>query len=80
LASLEKTFNAVRPDPTPDPRTDPQPGDEVRDTLTIRRVIRRDGDMLICESWQRRYRMRVHRWQKWCEEKRAQAEPPNQDG
>jgi len=58
---------------THDPRTDPQAGDEVRDASTIRRVIQRDGDILICESWQKRYRMGLDGWRKWCQESSAKA-------
>ena len=34
-----------------DPRIDPQAGDILRGDGKIRRVIKRDGDMLICETW-----------------------------
>ena len=51
---------------TRDPRTDPQPGDILRGDGKVRRVIKRDGDLLICETFGRRYRMRVDSWRDWC--------------
>ena len=54
-----------------DPRLDPQPGDILRGDDKIRLVISRDGDMLICETWGRRYRMRVGGWREWCEKSDA---------
>jgi hypothetical protein len=38
----------------------------------IRCVIRREGEMVQCQSGKRRYRMLVTRWQKWCEQSRAE--------
>ena len=76
----------LNPEPTSmtgdrDPRTYPQPGDELRGSGIIRRVILRDGDMLICESWQRRYRVRVYRPRAWYEKSGAEAGAAvNQDG
>jgi hypothetical protein len=52
---------------TRDPRIDPQPGDEVRGVDDkVRRVIWREGKMLMCESENMRYRMRVGSWQARC--------------
>ena len=55
-----------------DPRIDPQPGDKIRGGPMMRRVIRREGDMLGCETWGKRYRMRLDNWQKWCKESGAE--------
>ncbi len=33
-----------------DPRSDPQPGDELRDTGQIRRVVKREGDRVLVEG------------------------------
>ena len=47
-----------------DPRIDPQAGDEIRGVDGIvRRVIQREGKMLLCESENMRYQMRVRSWQ-----------------
>ena len=51
---------------TRDARSDPQPGDILRGDDKIRCVIKRDGDVLICETLGRRYRMLVDSWRKWC--------------
>jgi hypothetical protein len=57
-----------------DPRIDPQPGDEVRGIDDkVRRVIWREGKMLMCESENMRYQMRVRLWQLRC----RQAEAPS---
>jgi hypothetical protein len=48
---------------TRDPRTDPQPGDELPGCGgQIRRVIRREGDMLWCEDGAMRYKTTVEYW------------------
>ena len=47
-----------------DPRSDPRPGDEYRgDDGQVRRVIQREGEMLLCESENVRYQMSVRSWQ-----------------
>ena len=51
-----------------DPRSDPRPGDEVQIDGIIRRVVRRDDQVVWCESGNRRYQMLLARWQKWCAE------------
>ena len=46
-----------------DPRIDPQPGDELRGfDGQIRKVIRRDGDALLCEDGAIRYKTTLQRW------------------
>ena len=57
---------------TRDPRTDPQPGDEVRVDGKIRRVIERHGDMLRCETFGIRHKIRLERWREWCEKSGTQ--------
>jgi hypothetical protein len=50
---------------TRDPRLDPQRGDEARCGGLIRRVIRREGDLLWCQSGGMPYRFKLQLWQKW---------------
>jgi hypothetical protein len=51
---------------TRDPRVDPQRGDEVRCGGLLRRVIRREGEMLWCRSGGMPYRIRLQIWRRWC--------------
>jgi hypothetical protein len=51
---------------TRDPRTDPRPGDELRFNGQVRRVIRREGDLLYCQDGAIRYKIRLLGWQGWC--------------
>ena len=61
----------VAQEATRDPGSDPQPGDILRGDGKIRRVIKRDGEILICETGGKRYRMRVGSWRAWCEKSGA---------
>ena len=63
-----------------DPRLDPQTGDEFRGGPWLRRVIRRDGDGLVCQTGLRRYRMRVTAWREWCEKSGAKAATKGKKG
>ena len=57
-----------------DPRTNPQPGDEIRGRGgQLRRVNRRDGDILWCQDGSIRYKTTVQRWREWS--RRAQNNP-----
>lgn len=56
-----------------DPRSNPQPGDELRGDGQSRRVIRLDGDRVLISGPQKRYWMRVDRWQAWCQKSGAVA-------
>jgi len=51
---------------TRDPRIDPQRGDEMRCGGLLRRVIRREGNLLWCRSGGIPYPIRLQLWQKWC--------------
>jgi hypothetical protein len=66
--SDDEERNAVM---TRDPRTDPQPGDELRDTGQIRRVVKREGERILVEGPRTRYWMRLDRWRRWCEKSGA---------
>ena len=50
-----------------DPSIDPQPGDILRGDGKVRRVLKREGHMLICETWGKRYPMQLDTWQEWCQ-------------
>lgn len=58
---------------TRNPRVDPESGDELRGSGQIRRVIKREGDMLLIDGGRRRYWMSLDRWQEWCEKSSAVA-------
>ena len=61
-----------KPNPVPlpsiarDPRVDPQPGDELLGRGQLRRVVRREGDILWCQDGAIRYKTTVLGWQEWC--------------
>ncbi len=50
---------------TRDPRIDPQRGDEMRCGGLLRRVLRREGEMLWYRSGGIPYQFRLQQWQKW---------------
>jgi len=52
--------------PNRDPRIDPQPGDILRGSGQVRRVMAREGDRVRCASGMYDYRMRLDNWRKWC--------------
>jgi hypothetical protein len=59
---------------TRDPRIDPEAGDELHDRVgQLRRVIRRDGDILWCQGGTMRYRTTVQRWREWSIDNSEQA-------
>lgn len=51
-----------------DPRIDPLAGDAVNIDGQLRRVILREGDLVWCQSGNRRFPIKLQRWQKWCQE------------
>lgn len=51
---------------TRDPKIDPQPGDELRRGGNIRRVIRREVELVYCRDGAMSYRIKLKRWQEWC--------------
>jgi hypothetical protein len=60
---------------TRDPRIDPQPDDELRGRSgNLRRVIRRDGDLLWCQDGTVRYKTTLQRWREWSTENSEQTE------
>jgi hypothetical protein len=52
--------------PNRDPRIDPQPGDILRGSGQVRRIMAREGNRVRCASGQYDYRMRLDNWRKWC--------------
>jgi hypothetical protein len=50
------------------PCSDPQPGDELSDIHYTRRVVQREAQRVLLESWGNRYWMSLRSWQKWCGE------------
>jgi hypothetical protein len=63
--------NKEKPNPVPlpsarDPRADPQPGDELLGRGELRRVVRREGDILWCQAGAIRYKTMLQGWHEWC--------------
>lgn len=64
-----------------DPRSDPQPGDDLRGDGQSRRIVKREGNKVLIDTWGKRYWLRLDRWEAWCKMSKAEAagagaEPP----
>jgi hypothetical protein len=71
---LSELVATVAADLARDARLDPQSGDEVCIDGIIRRIVRREDQMVWCSSGNRRYPMLLTRWQNWCRESGAEAQ------
>jgi hypothetical protein len=61
---------------TRDPRIDLQSGDELRGVDgQLRKVTRREGDLLWCQDGTALYRTTPQRWQEWCVQTNMATEP-----